>query len=1006
MRLKMVLLATASFSSGTAAFAQDAVVTTTTGQPEQPGLSASVGQPAPQGAATAQTPQEVDPDPAVQETLPATAQTAPGNDIVVTGSRIRRDSFSASVPINVVTETDLESAGFTNLAEAIADLPEAALGDTPLGPTAGENQNSGLATVSLRNIGGNRTLTLIDGRRTVSNAANRNVVSLNTVPIDFVERVEIITGAASAIYGSDGIAGVVNLITRDNFDGLRLTSRFGTTLVDRWGGEEYQFSALAGKKFAGNRGHVLVGVSYENDVGLKASDRNRALQTSSFNYLTNVVTTPSLTNLLPGGWFNTTNAATSYFYDEDGTLRRGFVQNRDGYDINPFLNLRTPRSSLSVAGKARFEVSDAFQPFVTIMYNKLDTQFERTAGGINSATQVFPRDPATGVIEPGTLAFTPGRIARNHPFAPPEISAGATATGIAWYRRFNEVGPIRFTEDRETIRAWAGIRGSLWTDWNYEVSYGLGDFRQNQLRENGLNLLNVRNALTIEPNGTGGLRCTSAEARDQGCVPLNIFGPNSISPEAADYIRANTTLEAHLRQHVLQGYATGDIVTLPAGDVSVAFGAEYRRDSSELESDPITRTGYTTNAVVPSFKGSITVKEAFAETTIPILARKPGFHDLSLDLAARVGDYDIRNVGTVFSYRVGGSYAPTPDIRFRAQWGTAQRAPDLAELTSPPRDDINTIIDPCDGITATTAGIAAANCRREAGIAAAIAENGEFQQSTTSIQSPNAGNPELKEESARTLTLGAVVQPRALPGLSLALDYYDIRIKDAIDAFSNEIVLDQCYSSNSYPTNQFCDVITRSEETGQLQQVIQAQQNLNRLRVSGFDLHAAYRTSLDKIGLPGRISLNVDWTHLIRSEIEYQTLTGPEVETFEGTIGDPSDRVRARVGYTFGNNYLQWRTNYIGPVISSNTRLAQIRELGIQDPLYLYYKDYFRHDVYYSHTARFGTQRVQFYAGVNNIFNKSGPIIPNGGTPGAFSSYSSTYGVIGRYGYFGFEFKL
>jgi len=993
MRVKTILLATACLMAETVAHAQ----TTTTPVDTAP----------PAGART--TSQDTPIADQAAPSLPGTgisgAAASNGTDIVVTGSRIRRDAFSASVPINTLDQVQLESAGQTNLAEVLADLPEVSLDQTPFGPTSGENQNSGLATVSLRNIGGNRTLTLIDGRRTVSNAANSNVVSINTIPIDFVERVEIITGAASAVYGSDGIAGVVNIITRNNYDGLLLSVRAGSTLSSEGsgGGEEVRFSGLYGRPFADGRGQLLLSATYEDDLGLKATDRDRSQTTSSFNYLTNVVSDPSLTNLLPGGWFNTTTAATSYFYNSDNVLTRGFVQNRDGFDIAPFLNLRVPRDSLSFAGKLRFEASRAFNPFVSVMYNELGTSFQRAPGGISSATQVYPRDPATGVIAPGTPGFAVGRIPTSNPFAPAAIREGATTTGIPWFRRFNELGLISFTEDRKTLRGYAGVNGKFGDGWFYEASYGYGDFRQNQLRENGINLLNLRNALTVQSNGDGGFQCTDAAARAAGCVPINLFGIGSITSDAADYIRANTTLESHLQQHVAQAYLTGSLFTLPAGDVSTAFGVEFRRDTVELESDLNTRAGYTTNAVVPSFNSNIEVKEAFGELVVPLLVSKPFFEELTLELAGRVGDYNIRNVGTVFSYRAGLSYAPVPGLRLRGQYGTAVRAPDLSELGSPPRDDINTILDPCSGITAVSPGAFAVNCRGEPGVAAAITANGVFTQSTTSISSPNSGNPDLREERAKVLTLGAVFQPAGLQGFSLSADYYDIKVADAIDSFSNDIILDQCYSSASFPSNAFCDVVTRSAETGQIQQVIQAQQNLNKIRASGIDVHADYRTRLQAIGLPGTLSFNADWTHLLSNETEYATLTGTAIEDTKGTAANPTDRVRARVGYAWEDSYIQWRAAYIGPFVSSNTRLVYVQANNIQDPLYLYYDSYLRHDLYVSQVAQLGDAGLKIYGGISNVFDDAGPVLPNGATPGAFSGYTSTYGVLGRTVFLGIE---
>lgn len=933
----------------------------------------------------------------------ATAQTPPGastatriDDIVVTGSRIRRDAFSASVPVNVVGELELESSGMTNLAEALADLPQAALGDTPMGPTSGENQNSGLATVNLRQLGGNRTLTLIDGRRTVSNAANRNVVSLNTIPTEFVQKVEITTGAGSAVYGSEGIAGVVNVITHKDFEGLRFSTRLGVT--DEGGGEESRYSVLYGRGWGGGRGRMLVAATYEDDQGIKATDRERALRSARFSYTTNVLTEPSLSDYTPGGRFNSgSTLGATRWYDEAGLHTTGYSNALHGYNINEYANIRLPRTATSVAFKADYEISPRIKPFLTLMYNELDTSFQRAPYAMDSGTVVYPRDPATGVVAPGAATFAAGRMMRNHPFADPAIRATQFSNGISWFRRFMEVGPQKFDENRTTLRAWTGATGELGEGWTYEVSYGFGDFKQDQHRQNGINALNLRNGLTIEADGAGGYRCQSAAARAEGCVPVNLFGLNSITPEAADYIRANTHLQSHLTQHVLQAFATGDLWTLPAGAVSVAVGAEHRRDRTWLETDPVTRGGYTTNAVVPSFEGEISVSELFGEASIPLVADKPGVHELSLDLAARASDYSIKNVGLVYSYRAGLGYAPIPGLRLRAQWGTAQRAPDMAELTSPPRDDINTILDPCHGVTAATAGPFAANCRTEPGIAAAIAASGVFNAPAASYQSPNSGNPDLREETATVFTVGAVWRPQALRNFALSVDYYDIDVKNAIGAPSNEVILDQCYGAADFPNNSYCATITRSEETGRIQRVIQQVQNMDRLRVSGVDTQASYRTSLERLGLPGSLRMDLNWSRLLTSEYEYPGLSGMVLENYQGTIAEPEDRARLTAGYSLGRAYVQLRTIYIGPVIASNIRMERIKALGIADPQFMYYDEYFRHDLYVSY--RLG--RVTVHGGVNNIGDDAGPFIPTGGTPNAFTGYDPTYGVVGRNFYVG-----
>lgn len=919
-------------------------------------------------------------------------------EIVVTGSRIRRAEFEAPVPISAVDREDLESSGFTDLTENIADLPGASFGDTVIGTPNGTIQNAGTASINLRNLGSNRTLTLIDGRRTVSNASNRNVVSLNTIPLDFVERVEVITGAASAVYGSDAVAGVVNIITENNLDGFRTKLRGGSTFDG--GGDEYSVSATFGKPFAADRGYLLLSASYEEDEGLFASDRgSRAARNWSFDPSDNEITEPDLSSDIPGGRFR----GSEFFYNDAG-LQRGFVTAQHGYNDRPLDTLRVPRDAFAIAGKLRFEISESFQPFATVMFTDLDTNFSRAPIGARNDTEATVRDPATGLPLLPLVRFTPGRIPRSSALIPAEILPRVQASGLDFRRRFDEIGLREFINDRDTLRVQAGFNGDFLSDWFYEISYSLGDYKQDQVRTGNINLRDLQRGLDVEADpATGQLRCRDAAARAEGCVPVNIFGVGSISPEAADYIRADTFFKSNVEQQVVQAYATGGLLDLPAGRLSLAAGVEYREDSSTLETDDEVRTGYTTASGVPAFDEKITVKEIFAELTIPLLSDKPLVHELAVDIAGRASDYSQRNVGEVFSYRFGLGYSPVEWLRFRAQRGTAQRAPDLAEIYSPPRDDRDNTIDPCNDVTATSTGTLAQNCLAEPGIAAAVAAGGVYEQETDSLNSPNAGNLDLKEETADTLTVGVVLTP--LPGFSLSVDYYRIEIEDAIDAYDAEVILDQCYNDPGFPNNAFCPEIVRNAQNGQIQQIIQRQQNLNSTTASGIDVRLDYDFDFDAV--PGEFNVSVNWTHEIENETLFTAVGGVlELDDDNGEIDFPQDQVRAQAGYEIGDFSFRWRTRYLGSAVATNERVIRAREDGIGNPLFLKYGDWFRHDIYASFAPQIGGTDVKFYLGVNNIFDDTGPDVPEGATPTAVNGYIPIYGIVGRSGYVGVEMKF
>lgn len=942
------------------------------------------------------------PAPSFAQQVDTSQSAQPGEleEIVITGSRIRRSEFEAPVPIAAIDSVALESSGFGGLTESIADLPGAGFGDTVIGTPEGTIQNAGTSSVNLRNLGGNRTLTLIDGRRTVSNATNRNVVSLNTIPIDFVERVEVITGAASAVYGSDAIAGVVNIITENNFEGFRTKLRTGSTFEG--GGDEYSVSATYGASFADGRGYALLSASFEEDKGLYASDRApRATRNWTFNPGSNTIDEPDLSTDISGGRFR----GSEFYYDESG-LQRGFVTAQHGYNDRLDDTLRVPRDTLAAAARFRFDVSDSFKPFATVMFSDLDTNYSRAPIGVRDSTEATVRDPQTGLPLLPLQRFSPGRIPRTSALIPAEILPRVANSGLDFRRRFDEIGEREFINDRDTLRVQAGFNGDFADDWFYEVSYNFGEYRQHQVRTGNINLRDLRYGLDVERDPvTGDLRCRDANARANGCVPVNIFGVGSISPEAADYIRSDTLFDATVKQQVVQAYTTGSLFDLPAGALGFAGGIEYREDSSTLSTDDEVRTGYTTASGVPAFDENISVKEAFAEFTLPLVSHKPLVHQLSVDLAGRIADYSHRNVGEVFSHRFGMLYAPIEWVRFRAQQGTAQRAPDLAEIYSPPRDDNDNTIDPCNGVTAASTGTLALNCLRDPGIAAAVAAEGVYEQESDSLNSPNAGNLDLKEETAETLTVGMVLTPPFVPGLTLAVDYYRIEIEDAIDAYSADVILDQCYSDPGYPNNAFCPEIVRNSQTGQIQQIVQRQQNLNSTTTSGYDVQLDYR--FDFAALPGEFRFGANWTHEIENETLFVAVGGGlELDDNVGEIAYPQDQVRARLGYEIGDFEVQWRTRYFGSAVATNERVDQAREDGIADPMYLHYGDWFRHDLYVRYSREISGVKTKVYAGVNNLFDDAGPDVPEGATPDAVGGFIPTYGIVGRNGYLGLEVQF
>ncbi|HMO74940.1 MAG TPA: TonB-dependent receptor [Sphingopyxis sp.] len=1015
--------------------------------------------------------------------LPAAAQEAPGDGaaeepaseaIVVTGSRIARESFDTAAPTIGVTSEDLLESGDSELSETLADLPQLTSPNNDATVT-GSTQNSGLSSIQLRGLGTNRTLVLIDGRRTVSNSGISNLVSLSTIPSDFVDRVEIVTGGTSSIYGSDAVAGVVNIITESRERGLKLRARTGITA--RGDGRELTLGATWGARFADRRGYVLISGTYDRDWGIRATDREWAVRPVSYRYnfatgvneietvyLNNGVPTSGfrpastfppnvasdLSTFIPGGRFFGASSARTRFYRDGELVPLGpdpvtglpisgtgaalnspgnsgyFLANRDGYNQRTGRSLILGRTRYLGAAKLNFEFSDALEGFAQVQYSRIVSGETREAVGIGWDTSFPVTDPVTGA----TVEETYGKIpclrapAPCNPFVPPELRGSevpSTGVGLGWGRRFDEVGGQITENKRETVRSWAGLRGKIAENWNWEASFGFGQYVQDQWRRNEINAGNLIQGLNAEIGPDGNPRCVDAAARAAGCVPVNLFGEGSITPAAAAWIRADLHQDLTIRQYTGQAFVTGELFQLPAGPVGVAFGIDYRRDSQQLRGDILSQSGGTTGNAVPNFGGSISAIEGYGEVSVPLLADVPGAHLLSVDASARVAHYDIERVGTVFSWRGGVQYAPIRDLRFRAQYARAQRAPDIAELYSPPRGNFEVVADECSGVTPTTAGRLAANCRLDPGIQALFAAQAEagqtqrFTQSGNSLYSPNGGNLDLKEETADTLTLGAVFAPRFIPGLTLSVDYYDIRIRDAIDANTNRDIQLQCYDTDvPRAENPFCADITRNPVNGQIAQLVQRQVNLARFDTRGIDVALAYRFRLDDaLGIPGRFDLRYDGTHVLKQKVEFQGLDGLVVNDLAGDLAEGSFKYRARgsLGWRLGDFRIRWSTTYYGKINDSNILRDQYRALlatnpNAEVPMFLNIGDVWEHDLFLSFDVKDGGKEFRLYGGVKNLFDSTSPFLPSGTNSGRLTNQNGVYDIAGRRFYAGATVKF
>lgn len=974
-------------------------------------------------------------------------------DIVVTGSRIRRDTIDTATPVVTFSAEELDDAGAQDLNETLAELPFVTQSNSATSD-GGNAQSEGLSTIDLRAIGDNRTLVLIDGRRTVSNSAQANRVSLSSIPDDFVDRIEIITGGASSVYGSDAIAGVVNIITETGQTGFKIKATGGIT--DEWDDERTELTASWGTRFNGDRGYFLVSGTYEERWGIAATDRAFALIEADFDYNAKLGINefnginpdggpggdfpadsfpPNLmrdrsTTFFPGGIFDANTSGddpVGYFNADNEFVFLGRdvsasdVADRFGETDRIFNNILNPRERYLSAAKLDYQLSDRTELFAQVQFAREETLSVRRPQSFNDSTDFSFFNADTGRLE---IDNGVGNIDRDDPlvqlYAPPELKVADGSEGLAsfnWDRRFDEVGRTETENERTTVRSWLGARGDAWGDyWQWEASVGYGDFTQKQVRRNELNLLALERGLNtefVDPGNSDEIQCRSAAARAEGCVPVNLFGVGSISPEAVDYIRADLRLDASIRQESFQAIVDGPLFDLPAGPVSAAFGTEYRKDTLRLRNDDLSRFGGTTEITVPDTDGSISVYEGFAEVNIPLLANRPFAEHLNVDLSARLANYDIDTVGNVFTYRAGVSWKPIEDIHFRFQYARAERAPDLTELFSPARGDTDSgIIDPCDGVDADTSGSLGVNCRADPGIAAVIAENDVFETDLGSLLSTNEGNIDLESETSDSYTAGVVLTPRSIPGLALSVDYYDITIDNVIELFDNNLLLDNCYQSDqSVDQNFFCDRIARDLDNGDIALIRQFETNSDRLSTRGLDLAAQYRFNLESLGVPGRFDIRANATHVLDREV---TRLGVTTDTRDSLADAAAFKWRAlgSLAWRHGDFRLRYKVEYFSSILDSRARWEQYQEVleevpNAERPLFLRFPAVWEHSIGGSYEFDLGKSELRISAGINNIFDRISPFAPDGAVEtGRRTNFNRNYDVRGRRYYLGAEIRF
>ncbi|MCB1683915.1 MAG: TonB-dependent receptor, partial [Pseudomonadales bacterium] len=848
-----------------------------------------------------------------------------------------------------------------------------------------------------------------------------------------IERVEVITGGASAVYGSDAVAGVINLILRDDFEGVEFTSRYETT--DESDGEETDIGLMIGGNFADGRGNATLFMGYTDQNAVYSRNRSRT-KIDAVSPIAIGITDdadadrggavfgqvfPFYSSFPLQGRFDTNGTGGSgddWTYLPDGTLVDSFTTNGnstrgpDGFNRMQYRTIAIPTERYLFSTTAHFDFNDNLRLFFEGTYSDATTDSELEPFPMAS-DDLFQTSASGGI--PLMVEDSNGMMIQNQ-IIPQAIYDDALANGVDgvyFARRLAEFGNRGSANDRQTFRFATGFEGTIeQTGWDWDLSYVYGRSTQSQISGGQEDVTAFRNALLVEPDpdNAGQLRCIDAEARAGGCVPANVFGFNSLTQEAVDYITADQSRNSKIEQYVVSGNLTGDLFELPAGAVQFAVGAEYREEKSEAINDALTVRGLNSSNASPSISGSFDVTEGYAELNVPLLADNIVDY-FGIGGAVRFSDYST--VGSTTAWEGRFELAPIEQVLVRGSISRAVRAPNIDELFDPGTQTFAQVNDPCAGVTATTSGTIADNCRSIPAIATRIANTGSFTLTQPELQGTTGflgGNPDLTEEKSDSWTFGAVWTPDFLPeglNVSTTVDWWDIEIDDAIFTVTQNNVLDLCYADPGFPNNPLCANIVRyasgTPQQGALDEVNSGTANVGTIDAAGLDveINLDFEPQAFDIGMPGVFSIGFIYTYLDQYEIV--NLPGTDPDNERGEVGNPKHRWNTNFRYQLDNLMLQWQVRYIGKGRIEDT------DLNDQDCSDLDLDCTTGSVVYSDISGRYtipqqvyGTQ-IEVFGGVENLFDAKAPLISAGlsDSDTGTETMAGMYDAIGRAFYLG-----
>lgn len=922
---------------------------------------ASLGTVAAANAANAQS----QPDPAQSQSDPqAGPAEGEGQDIIITASRISQSPIAAQ-PTATLGSVEIEKRGYTNLGNALQELPVFSMPtNSPIGSQG--SFSAGQTFVNMYNLGSQRTLTLVNGNRFVTTATSSifgpvagSPVDFASLPTNLVDRIETVSVGGAPIYGSDAIAGTVNVILKKNFEGFAVNGQTG--ISEKGDGGNYNVSALAGKNFAEGRGNITLSVQYDKQNGIPTSDRYNLSADGPF-YTTAPSGAAFQQQLYYGGqrYGVFTNTGMPMFADgvpiyggqvdsaitdaqgralvfsSTGHLTpfangqatgNGLIQaGGDGFRIRDYDNFLTDSNRFSATALFHYDFSDKFRFSGEAWYGRsvatnlraqpfYNTALFGNAGDVNGNLVLSTANPFLSDADRATIV---DNLAAN----------GMDTSSFLLARANTDLATGSFRTATNLYRLVGGFDGDFKIgdrafSWEVKATYGRADTNtttREVVTQNYFNALNaVRDGndnIVCAPGYTNAAIATISST----CAPLNVFGTNQASQAALDYITAIAKPKQSNTQFDVVADVKGSLAKVPAGEVKFVLGYEHRYESTDFRPGAFyygqdngdgTRTQYGNTIPIDPVSGSYNTNEVFGELNVPVVSgdmHVPLIYSLELQGAGRY----VKNsmTGGFWSYTGGGKYAPFRGLTLRGNYTRSFRAPAISELFAPNGQVFDTANDPCDrryiagGPNPTQR---AANC-------AAAGLPGGFTSNVVDFTAPGtfSGNTNLQNEIADSWTAGGVFQPAFIPGLQLSADYVSIDVKNEISTVDLTDTMNACYDSANYPNSPYCGLFTRDTD-GQITSFSTSNYNIGIERFRGVQASFNYNLPLSRLGMSasaGTVSLGVNYLHTIE---HYYRIGTNDIQYKLGTAAEPKDNLTANLNYDNGGLNFMWQTIYSGP---------------------------------------------------------------------------------------------